>query len=225
MTTTCHAKEPTTCRVHGAHYIAKELHAYTMERGFTHFSIEEAEIFAEDIIVIADTAGNKDSDIEHPRDEANIYNNWYLTYPADDRRMEAPVKELIHRIVFLRDENKTVLPENNVLDPAKKETYGAFHVSLGKMLAAEGYPVQANESYYGWEDYDLTPHIRKCDIAAVSNPREHSWGEFNGTFNDDDDRVHEIEAQGQCNCGNFKGKLRLQGQLTELTRDLINKYS
>jgi len=225
MTTTCRAQEPTTCRVHGAHYIAKELHAYTMKRGFTHFSIEEAEIFAEDIIETIGYAGKKDSPIEHERDEDNIHDVWRDMHYDDARSIEAPVRELIHRIVFLRDENKTVLPENNVLDPEKKELYGAFHVALGKMIAAEGSPVQVNESYYGWHDYEMENHVRKCGIASVSNPREHSWGEFNGTFNDDDDRVHGAEASAQCNCGNFKGKMRVEGELTDLTRDLLNKYS
>jgi hypothetical protein len=217
----CQAENKMECRFHAAGYITAEIFPPIYERGFR-ISQEEVEIFTEDIIKLINTAGKNDSDIEHGRDEKNIYEQWQMDHPHDSYGMDAPVESLIHEIVFRYDSNKTKLPENNVLDPNKRLTYGAFTVALGTLIAKEGCPVKPNDGYYGWKDYDMDSHIKSCEIVSISNPKEKTWGAFNGTFNDEDDSVHGAEAEAQCKCGNFKGRMRIEGSLTNLTRKLFD---
>lgn len=216
----CQATNEMTCRFHGAPLIAAEIFPPIHERGYT-ISAEEIEIFTEDIIDTIHTAGSSDSEVKHGRDEHGIYEEWKSNHITDYYRMDAPVLSLIHEIVYRYDKNKTILPENNVLDPTKKLDYGAFTVALGTLIAKEGTPVKADDSYYGWRDYDMSKHLAECEIVAVSNPREKTWSAFNGTFNDEDDSVHGAQAEAQCKCGNFKGTMRIEGSLTSLTRKLF----
>jgi len=225
----CQARDKATCPTHGTKYIANSVHQYTQERGFSHFSPEEAEILTEDIIEIIGYVGKPDSGIIDDRDEAGIYDVWKSIHHADYIRLEAPIIQIIHKISFLQDKNKTTLPENNLLQSDAREVHGNYNVSLGTMVAEEGTPVAADAGNYSWEDYEMKAHVQKCGVAAISNPRSDSWVEFHGTFEDDDfytdGHAYGASADVQCKCGNFKGKMRLEGNLTELTRNLVNKYT
>jgi len=219
----CRAADKMTCRVHGAHFIAQEVYAPMKKRGFR-ISIEEIEIFTEDIIEVIHSAEDENSYVESDRDEDGIYKEWKSRNPVDARKFNGDIRTMIHEITWRHDADKKKLPENNVLDPDLKSQYGGYAVALGSLIAREGEPVKANASYYsGWSDHVMAEHTNRCGIVAVSNPREESWGEFNGTFNDEDDSVHGAEAEAQCACGNFKGTLRIKGSLTELTRKLFDQ--
>lgn len=218
----CRANNELTCRVHGASAIAAVIYPPMKSRGYM-ISPEEIEIFTEDVIKIIDEAGSEDSQAEHDRDETGIYDQWRMNNPSDAYSMDVDVRTLVHEIAFLYDKEKTKLPKNNVLDPDLASTYGGYSVALGSLIAREGTPLKPDDGYYGgWEDYDMKRHLKTCSVAAISNPHESTWREFNGTFNDEDDSVHGAEAEAQCACGKLKGKMRIEGSLTSLTRKLFD---
>lgn len=217
----CRANNEITCRVHGAGAISAKIYPSLKERGYR-ISPEEIEIFTEDIISIINTAGDEYSQVEHDRDEKGIYYQWKLNNPSDAYSMDAPVNALVREIAFLYDKDKKKLPINNVLNPDLAATYGGYAVALGRLIAKEGTPVGADESYYSWEDFDMKKHLNQCEVVSISNPHENTWQEFNGTFNDEDDSVHGAEAEAQCACGRLKGKMRIEGSITSLTRKLFD---
>lgn len=225
MNKECRAKDPAACRIHGTPVIAKQVHRYAVEQGYTNFSPEEAEIFTEDVINIIQQSQTEESTIQSSRDEAGIWNEWKTQHFNDYYSMHAPAKELIGEIAFLYDPDKTVIPENNVLDPKKASLYGGYHTSVGRMLAKEGLPVSPHASYLSWEDYEMQPHLRECGFASISTSQPTMWHEFNGTYNDDDDSLEGVEADAQCNCGRFKNKLRMAADTATLTRTLLSKYT
>lgn len=115
--------------------------------------------------------------------------------------------------------------EDNVFDSASEVSH--FDRSAGAMLAAEGGWVNPwNDGYYGsWEDKVATAHFRKCGPAFVRPPDEDSWESFAGTFADSPATNHGMCAEAECNCGALKGRLRVSGNLTDLTRSLVNNYA
>jgi len=119
----------------------------------------------------------------------------------------------------------SVKVDDNVFDAESDVT--PFDRSAGSMLAAKGGWVnQWDDGYYGsWKDDVATAHFQKCGPAVVRPPEEDSWESFAGTFADDANHNHGMTAEAECNCGALKGKLRVEGNFTDLTRSLVNDYA
>jgi hypothetical protein len=101
-----------------------------------------------------------------------------------------------------------------------------FDKSAGHYLAEKGGFVDPySDNYYGsWEKRGVAEHIKSCGIAFMGTPQEDTWHQFAGTFADDD-RSHGMSAEVECNCGTATGKLRIEGEFTDITRELVNTYS
>jgi hypothetical protein len=72
----------------------------------------------------------------------------------------------------------------------------------------------------------MITHLKKegCHIKAITSVNEDTWNEFEGTFYDGDTSHHGIAAEGQCACGLFKGRLRVEKPVVEIIKDVVNNY-
>lgn len=111
------------------------------------------------------------------------------------------------------------------LNPLDQPTAEPYDQAIALMVAEEGSVVSYESSYYGsYQQGFLTAHVRRCGIAKLSSPQQKSRDVFQGSFVDSGE-VQGLEAYGECNCGGWYGKLRLEDDLTSLTRSLVNNYA
>tara|TARA_B100001146_G_C16168513_1_gene428975 strand:- start:734 stop:1414 length:681 start_codon:yes stop_codon:yes gene_type:complete len=111
------------------------------------------------------------------------------------------------------------------LNPLHQPTAEPYDQAISLMVAEEGSVVSYESSYYGsYQQGFLTSHVRRCGIAKLSSPHQQSRDVFRGSFVDSGE-VQGLEAYGECNCGGWFGKLRLEDDLTSLTRTLVNNYA
>lgn len=226
----CRSKTPAACRVHGVNFLASHLYNEYVLKQKRQGTPEQYQELVKQVIMIADSYETDSNTIlESKRDVAGIKDLYLATYRADPaslyNTMDFPLVSMIQKIAFLRDKDKLTLPKNNLLEkPTTDSSYTKYHHALASYVAANGEPVKGDESYYGWTDYDMAKHLRSCDIAAIETVHEDVWQEFNGTFNEEDDSVHGISGKGQCNCGFFKGELRVTKKVTDIIQDLVNNY-
>jgi hypothetical protein len=226
----CRSKTPASCRVHGVNFLASHLYNEYVIKQKRQGSPEQYKELVQQVIMISESyETDAETILESKRDVAGIRNLYIATYRADRTSlynvMDFPLVSIIQEITFLQDKDKLTLPKNNLLEkPDTNSSYTKYHHALASYVAANGEPVKSDESYYAWLDYDMSKHLNHCNIAAVESVNEDTWQEFNGTFNEDDDSVHGISGKGQCNCGFFKGELRVTGKVTDIIQNLVNNY-
>lgn len=101
-----------------------------------------------------------------------------------------------------------------------------YEIDAARLLAEKGKPVDVNENYYGWVNSPMNMHLTKgvgdCTIAEVGKPDDISWSEFLDTHEGSGEYVG-FEADAQCACGYFRGKIRVQGEV-ELMR-MLSEYN
>lgn len=113
-----------------------------------------------------------------------------------------------------------------------------FLKDKGKFVKIEGYVDDENPDeydtgvlYYGWQDYN---HLRDetryggapaCEIVIIAahTMREHSIGQFMGTFHTGSDQEVGVEVQATCACDKYDGKwLRWTGSLSDILPEILN---
>jgi hypothetical protein len=187
-----------------------------------------------DISEVIDEAGQPHSQLDDTRDiEGILQSIKMLEYSKRSAGAKdvypdfLPLQDIAQMVAWLKDKDAEVLPKKNLLDKSTvgKDGVTNYDHSMARCMAEEGRPVAPGSTYYGWSDYIMQKHLNgKCHLAAITSVKEDSWNEFNGTFNDEDDTVHGVTAQGQCACGFFKGELRVDESMTKIIRDVVNKY-
>lgn len=98
--------------------------------------------------------------------------------------------------------------------------------------------VEARESYYGWEDYIRTKHLKgqraykdseavaPCELILPEKPEyeEDYIGEFAGTFNEGSSELMLTVGGASCACGKYKDfKIRREGSTSLILAELMNK--
>lgn len=106
----------------------------------------------------------------------------------------------------------------------------AYQASLSKVILAKGEPVEPNDSYYGWVDYDLLWHLKgrkdyggnlpdgPCEIIVTdASVYENRIDEFAGTdASGDHYQVAELR-HCECACGARKDfTMRYKGSLGDV---------
>lgn len=231
MPTVCRAKKPALCRVHGKNYVISQVYKKLAVEKKRPGSYKDYEAFISDVLPLLENPGSKDSYLEHPRDVEGALTALRIATREQGRDgvlYNSPVfpPQVIREILFLKDPKKDDSRENLLTKPAEKSSYKPYDTALASYAAANGTPVRDDtDGYYGWSDYDMKEHIDKdCEVTEVYSVREDYWQEFNGTFNEEDDHVHGLEAEAECNCGRFKGKLRVSGSVTDMIKDIMNNH-
>lgn len=208
----------------------------TKRRGFPG-TPEEYFTIVKDIFEIIGDVNQGHSMLDDERDIEGIVETLkILDYHHDSKdsryRSYLPITEIVQQVVWMKDKNATTLPKENLLEKEKigsknqagKEITNYDHM-LARYIADKGEPIHPIPSYYSWSDFEMYRHIKgPCSIAAVTSVKEDYWSEFNGTFNEDDNTVHGLNAHAQCKCGYFKGELRYQGRVTEIIKEMANNY-
>lgn len=221
----CRANKPANCRIHGTGYISNQV--YKKLHQDWGVSPEEIFVVTSDISEIIDNHSHPSSLLESSRDEKGILEEYYFSQ-KDLLAAHIPLELIVHEVAFLKDSQNGFDENKNFLNPRVEAP--KHEKALVKLLANEGMPVSPHESVLSWEDYEMRKHVKKCGIAYTEKPVEKTWEEFNSTFDDEseyystlnDESKHGVECSGECHCGYFKGKLRLQGNLTDLVSKMLH---
>jgi len=223
MSTKCQAKNPATCRYHGENFIVDKVYKkFVIQKGW-HGKVEQYQILVKSINQLLDDP-NYVASYEKllPEDVYGTLQNLAATeeFVADPSPRSFlyyfPTEDIISEVMYLKDDNKFVLPDTNLLTEGNKQRIANF-------MAAMGTPVSANPTYFSWNDSNMSDHIKHdCEIVNVSEINENaSWREFDQTIDDEDDPFSDsaddfhygVDAKAQCKCGRFKGMLRFEGSI------------
>lgn len=120
----------------------------------------------------------------------------------------------------------------------RQELREELNLIVALWVAEEPKVVDKNESYYGWEDYKLTQHIKgqraykdseaiaPCELILPEKPEyeEEYIGEFAGTFNEGSSEIMLTVGGVSCSCGKHKDlKIRREGSTSMILAELMNK--
>lgn len=111
---------------------------------------------------------------------------------------------------------------DNLLNMGETDSWVTrFHMAVAKMLAVHGSPVKPVPSSFGWED-DYWAGETKLpspeDVIAVFNVTEDAWGDFAGTFADDDKKTG-MSADFVYKNG-YSRRIRCEGTIMEIMQKL-----
>lgn len=231
MATVCRANSPALCRIHGKNFVISQVYKRIAVEKKRPGSYQDYADFVSEVLPLLENPGSKDSYLDHPRDvegAMTAFNVAMRKQGRDGVLYNSPVYPpgVLREILFLRDPKKPDARDNLLNKPGEGSSYKPYDTALASYVAVNGTPVRDDtDGYYGWSDHDMKDHVDKdCEISEVYSVEEDSWQEFNGTFNEDDDSVHGLEAEGECKCGRFKGKLRVQGSVTDMIKDIMNNH-
>ena len=94
-----------------------------------------------------------------------------------------------------------------------------YKIKAAKMVARDGKPLMKDADQYGWVDQSSLAHFQagknQCHIAEITSIEEDEWDQFENTFGDNSEHLG-VQAEAQCACGWFRGKIRAEGTLGEL---------
>lgn len=105
------------------------------------------------------------------------------------------------------------------------EVRAEYETILKRIVLKYGSVVDRAADIFGWQDYGLTTHARKCMITAQGEIHEDVWNEFMGTFYEGDTSVHGMLVTAvDCTCGQIKHrKMRWSASVQEIAEAVFTE--
>lgn len=95
-----------------------------------------------------------------------------------------------------------------------------YNHALAQAIAKEGQLMSYKASYFSWADYTTNPNaVKTATVVALFDIEEDHWGEFQGTFNSEDDSHTGFTAKVILSNG-FARRIRWETDIAEVMNKL-----